>query len=1208
MDAAMSVSPPDTPKLSDIVDERTINELRGFLDVDWYLQRYPDLRALKLDPLTHYILYGAAEGRDPNRYFDSAWYVKHYPDVVTSGFPPLLHYLKWGPAERRNPHPRFDAVYYVEMHPEAASNPLLFHIRVGAARGWPIERPVDIAEYLPSQRQPLSCPDGVTVDVVIAAYRGLRETQLCLNSVLDDPDRPPGQVIVVDDCSPEPRLVAWLQRLAAEGRITLLRNRRNAGFVSSVNRGMEAADGHDVALLNSDTVVPHGWLHRLAAQAYSRSRVATVSPFSNNATICGYPSISGGPPAFGLDVHQLDATCRTINAGRSVEVPTTVGFCMYIRRAALNDVGAFDDATFGLGYGEENDFCLRAAERGWRHLLACDTYVFHKGNVSFGASAGGKKQRALDALDERYPEYAAIVARHVWLAPEESARFALTAALLRASGQPVVMMISHQLGGGVQRHVDELTARLAGTAHVLMLSASAGGVGLSVPSLPGHPAFRLAGERIDDLVTYLRTVPLARVHIHHILGMDLDLTALLRRLGVGYDITVHDYFAICPQVNLMQGPQQNYCGEPGPAVCNACIAHRPNYGAREILAWRRTQARLFLAADRVLCPSEDVKSRLERYGLGHNIVLAPHEKVDAKTWTLRPVRPAAGQPLQVAVIGVLAGHKGEVSIISLAETAAEDIALHLIGYPERELPASVAARIKISGEYEEHELPGLLARARPHVVWFPAQWPETYSYTLTAAIDAGLPIVATRIGAFPERLQGRKLTWLVDPAATTAEWLKVFQEVRTALGRPPGGAVARRPVADFYAADYAAPLRMPPPRVPPMGSPPVGSPPVGVPKVGAPAVQSRVLDLRRPGRLSIAVIPERSAGGALSPCAYIRLLQPLDHPAIAGDFDVVFADEHDITRLRTDIVATQRYAIAGTDGADALAAHCRETGARLLYDIDDDLLHIPRDHPEAAELRPRARVIARMLRHADVVWTSTAPLAAALRDACGSIRVVPNGLDERIWGEPGVDRVRLNPLRILFMGSATHQKDWAVVAAALGRVVNVFGGDVMFDMMGVVGPVTLPDWVHRVAPSMVGNASYPGFVDWITHAPPWDIGIAALADTDFNRCKSAIKLMDYAALGLPVVASDVPAYRAALTGSGGGLLVANTGAAWFEALCRLVRDAQLRKRLAAAGAKALVARDTLAAQAATRRAAWGDVVGRGDGKATRRRNVPLAAN
>jgi GT2 family glycosyltransferase/glycosyltransferase involved in cell wall biosynthesis len=1158
----MQTSKPEGPAPEDIVDQRTVSELRSFVDTEWYLTRYPELRSISLDPLTHYILYGAAEGRDPNRFFDSTWYSTHYPDVATSGYPALLHYLKWGTLERRNPHPRFDAAYYVEMHPEAAANPLLFHIRVGAARGWPTERPVDIGDYLPSKLLPPSCPDGLAVDVIVAAYRGLKETQLCLTAVLDDAGRPPGRVIVVDDCSPEPRLVAWLRRLAEDGRITLLRNHRNLGFVASVNRGMEAAGTHDVALLNSDAVVPRGWLRRLAAQAYSVPRVASVSPFSNNATICGYPSISGGPPAFGLDVHAIDAACQAVNAGRRVEVPTTVGFCMYIRRAALNDVGLFDAETFGFGYGEENDFCLRAAARGWRHLLACDTYVFHKGSVSFGATAGGKKRRALDALAARYPDYAAEVDRHVRLDLAQAARFAVTAALLRASGKPTVLMVSHQLGGGVQRHIDELVARLAGTANVLLLSASPRGASLSVPALPGHSVFRLSGERIGDLLAYLRTVNLHRAHIHHMLGVDLDLVALMHRLEVGFDIMVHDYFSVCPQVNLLPSPNQHYCGEPGPAECNACIANRPSHGAHDILSWRHEQARLFLAAERVLCPSEDVRARLERHRLPGNRVLALHEPVTAPTWSVRPPRLGAREKLRVALIGVLAGNKGLISVLTLAGAApAQDIALHLIGYPEQDLPEDIATRISVSGKYQEHELPRLLAAAKPHVVWFPAQWPETYSYTLSAAINAGLPIVATRIGAFPERLQGRKLTWLVDPTAATEDWLAVFRGVRAALGRKPPAATARRQVADFYASDYAAPLR-------------------------APAVRNRVIDLRRPGRVSVAVIPERFDNGSLTPCAYIRLLQPLDHPAVSEGFDVVIADTSDVTRLRTNIVATQRYAIPDSDSADALAAHCRQTGARLLYDIDDDLLHIPREHPEAAILRPRARVVARMLRHADAVWTSTQPLAEALRAASKAIQVVPNGIDERLWCGPRAERPARHPVRILYMGTATHDKDWAIVAPAMARVQAAFAPDIVFDMIGVVGPVVLPDWVIRVSPTMIGKASYPGFAGWITQHTPWDIGIAPLADTAFNNCKSAIKTMDYAALGLAVLASDVPAHRGSLADGPGGMLVANTEAAWFDALCRLIRDAALRRRLAEGARNACAAQHTLAAQALARRVAW----------------------
>ena len=1240
MEAKNTAYPPPL----DAATARTTEQLRGILDAAWYMERYPDLRGIVDDPLGHYVRYGVVEGRDPNPFFDGAWYTARYPDIAVSGHSALLHYLSWGAAELRNPHPRFDAVYYAEQHPEAASNPLLYHINIGAARGWATERPFDIREFLPSQVLAPSCPDGVMVDVVVAVYRGLRETQDCLASVLADPDRPPGRVIVVEDASPEPKLVAWLRKLAKSGDITLLHNARNLGFVGSVNRGMEAAGTHDVALLNSDTVVPHGWLRRLAAQAYAVPRVASVSPFSNNATICGYPSVTGVSPAFGLDAHAIDAACRAVNAGRGIEVPTTVGFCMYIRRAALNDVGLFDLETFGRGYGEENDFCLRASVRGWRHMLACDTYVHHDGDISFGAGAPRWKRRGLDALVARYPDYPRLIDRHVRRDAAGPVRFAITAALLRASHKAAVLMVTHQLGGGVQRHIDDLVARLGTAANVLLLKASARGAALSVPALPGHSVCDLPGDRLDDLATYLRTTDLQRIHVHHVAGLDMDPRALAARLGLGFDVTVHDYFAICPQMNLLPSRNQTYCAEPGPEVCNACITHRPSHGARDILSWRHRHANLLLEADRVLCPSEDVRARLARYGLGDNAVLAPHEGVTEKTWVVRPPPLAAGKPLRIAVLGVLAGQKGEISVATLAEAApAGDLSLHLIGYPERPLPASVAARISMTGEYQEAELAGLLQAARPHVVWFPAPWPETYSYTLSAAIQARLPIVATRIGAFPERLEGRPLTWLADPACTTQDWLAVFRGVRTALAQPLPKPTARRPVADFYAHDYAAPLL---------------APAVRRPAVRSPAVRRSEIDLRQAGRLSIVVIPERLSNDALSPCAYIRLLQPLDHPAIVhgdlphaipggvpdevpggipgalqGESDhrfrgesahrlhdrihVVMAEPHELARFRTDIVATQRYAIPDIATADALARRCHETGSRLLYDIDDDLLHIPPDHPEAAELRPREPTIARMLRHADAVWVSTPGLAEALGPLRAAVRVVPNGLDERLWGTPPVTtRPSSTGVRLVFMGTATHAPDWAIVAQVLARVAAEFDGSVTFDMIGVLGPEKLPTWVNRLSPRSAGAASYPGFVHWLTREPAWDIGIAPLADSAFNRCKSAIKTLDYAALGLAVLASDVPAYRGSLADPGGaggdriagapngrapndrvrpdhaaadtigGMLVANTPAAWFDALSRLIRDAAMRRRLAGGARAALEAHHTLAVQAATRRAAW----------------------
>ena len=370
--------------------------------------------------------------------------------------------------------------------------------------------------------------------------------------------------------------------------------------------------------------MPPGWLGRLAGHAYAGPRIASVSPFSNNATICGWPSREGGPPAFGRGVAALDAVCQAANAGRSVAVPTTVGFCMYIRRAALDAVGGFDAATFGRGYGEENDFCLRAAATGWQHRLACDIFVYHEGAVSFGAAQPGWRRR-MTVLAARWPAYPALVARHIRQDPATPARFAATAALLRGDGRPVVLLVGHGLGGGVRRHMDEQRAQAGGTAHFVLLEPHPRGVALRFPDLPDQPEAAVPGDGLEAPLALLRSTGVSRVHVHHVMGFDFDVAALIRELDVAFDVTVHDYYPLCPQVNLLPWGDAQYCGEPGPAGCNACIASHPSHGARDITAWRRRHGFLFLAAERVFCPSRDAFDRLARHGWAGRAVLAPHE-------------------------------------------------------------------------------------------------------------------------------------------------------------------------------------------------------------------------------------------------------------------------------------------------------------------------------------------------------------------------------------------------------------------------------------------------------------------------------------------------------------------------------------------------------------------------------------------------------
>lgn len=244
------------------------------------------------------------------------------------------------------------------------------------------------------------------IDVIIPVYKGLQQTRRCIESVLGNPQRAPFEIVVVDDLSPDPEIVIHLCALAARGQITLLRNETNLGFVHSANRGMSLHPDRDVVLLNSDTEVANDWLDRLRRCAHAQPDVGTVTPFSNNATICSYPfeGWPGGIPGT-LGLAALDRLFAKANAGRSVDLPTAVGFCMYIRRACLEQLGLFDADRFGRGYGEENDFCMRGASKGWRSVLAGDVLVFHEGAVSFSDERDALVQAAEKKLLEAHPDY-----------------------------------------------------------------------------------------------------------------------------------------------------------------------------------------------------------------------------------------------------------------------------------------------------------------------------------------------------------------------------------------------------------------------------------------------------------------------------------------------------------------------------------------------------------------------------------------------------------------------------------------------------------------------------------------------------------------------------------------------------------------------------------------------------------------------------------
>ena len=261
-----------------------------------------------------------------------------------------------------------------------------------AARSGQARRVAVVAGPALSQDQADVVPGGgcvppgrtMSIDVIIPIYNAHDDLVRCIASVLRCTTGE-YRLLLINDASPDDRIAPLLDRLEAQHpRIRVVTNPRNLGFIGTVNRGFGETVG-DVVLLNSDTIVTRGWLSKMLTCAASDPRIATITPFSNNAEICSYPDMCGNHPwAIGDDPELPNRALEQASRRDYPDLPTAVGFCMYIRRAALDVVGRFD-ARYGLGYGEENDFCRRLVTAGFRNVLLDDTFVAHVGNRSFDA-------------------------------------------------------------------------------------------------------------------------------------------------------------------------------------------------------------------------------------------------------------------------------------------------------------------------------------------------------------------------------------------------------------------------------------------------------------------------------------------------------------------------------------------------------------------------------------------------------------------------------------------------------------------------------------------------------------------------------------------------------------------------------------------------------------------------------------------------------
>ncbi len=646
--------------------------------------------------------------------------------------------------------------------------------------------------------------DQKKLGIIVPVYAGCEELRACLDSVFQSDNKTRYELLAIYDQGPEPEILEYLRELEQQGRIKLLVNDKNLGFVKTVNKGLAAFDSLDCIILNSDTVVANAWIDRLSQHA-NKPSVATVTPFSNNAEICSFPNFCEKNELFLQNTTEsIDRIFSSNVQKASIEIPTGVGFCMYISRRALNKCGTLDEDRFGLGYGEENDLCVRFAKAGFKNVLATNVFVEHIGEVSFSDQKQALIRRSMYVLEQLHPKYHIDVAKHIDKDPAQAYRLQAIFGLVSTCQKPTVLHINHNLGGGTQKYVDEVASATSDSAiHILLQPLSTNKVQLSFDYCSANYtiSFTLPAEQrlLQRCFSLLR---IQLVHLHHVMGLEKNLTSLLKLLKDRPLITsLHDYYFINGRPTLCVPGEEfdiDSAKEKLPSELDRTLAC-----GISVNTLRSLSKQVFSMSEIVLAPSAGARKIYDQFFPEHNFSNAFHPDFQADYpypgITLHPPTRVA----RVLVIGALSIEKGADLLEQVAGAAAmRGYALDfvLLGYAYRSLNNIVSTL----GAYDDDELEQRLMDLAPSLVWFPALWGETYSYTLSTCLKAGLPVLAPDLGAFKERTQKRPYTAIETASYDVDDWVSRIVSLveRLQRGEEPTAWTDQPEAEHFYNSRY----------------------------------------------------------------------------------------------------------------------------------------------------------------------------------------------------------------------------------------------------------------------------------------------------------------------------------------------------------------------------------------------------------------------
>jgi len=965
----------------------------------------------------------------------------------------------------------------------------------------------------------------VRVDIIVPVFNAIEDVKACLDSVQRNVDDFDQSIIIINDGS-DAATTEWLRNWSGNrDSVELIEHEGNLGYTRSVNTGLKRSTAPYVILLNSDTIVTRDWIYGLIRCAVSDSKIGIVGPLSNAATWQSVPEVFD---AEGFAINQLPSGLNIEDMARIVReessriyprLPFVNGFCYLIKRQVIETIGLMDEESFPVGYGEENDYCMRASDAGFTLAIADDTYVYHSKSKSFGHEQRKEfSKRGNSALRHKHGE-------------EKVKK------LINEIKETKLLSVIRQKVNAKLQSLSVNTVIINPIAlKILFLLPVKGGSGGAHSVVQETAAMKRLG--IDARIA-VRSKDLEHLHrlYHDVPGSDDIFVGFdshnLIDIASDYDVVVATIFH---SVELLASVH-----EACPHIMPAYYVqdYEPMFFERNTELWEQARASYTRLPECVLfAKTRWIVREIEcEHGIAvHKVVpsidhdtyfpaLRSEDGLVHITAMIRPKTPRRGAERTMRVLG------------HIANRYPEKVRIHLFGCEESD-PLFLALcrdfNFKLYGVLSRSEVAALLRRSD---IFVDLSDYQAFGRTGLEAMACGCAVMLPKYGGTDEYAVDGQNALVVD----SFDEDHCIERLNSLIVNPAVlSALQREGVST--ASDYS-----------------VHKAAVSELKLLSKKLSAYRCRHPRFEKQKIVLLPARKKAGEIADSGYVRVVQPLTYTRIKGAFQVIVSADNRLPAPdAADIALIQKNAsLVDVVTLKKWLSTWRRAGRKLIFEIDDDR-GFDSDSADAIRLLAQA---------ADAVIVSTPALEDNFRKLNQNVCLVPNYLDADLWriglprptGKEVFIKQPGDPVRIGYFGTPTHDQDLTIVTEAVKRIEAEYGNRVSVEVIGAFQKIE-PFLGKRIG--LPKNNDYPNFVNWLHKRVNWDIGIIPLLDNPCNRNISHLKFLEYSALKLASICSDVPSYRDVVRNGENGLLVANTTEAWYVAIKRLIENTELRQRLA----------------------------------------------